>query len=59
MKFSKKVFSASFRASVPVLMGYITMGAAAGVLLVKKTGLGVFWAFITSATSISGALQFL
>lgn len=59
MHFTRKVAAASFRASIPVLLGYLAMGFAAGVLLVGKTGLNVFWGFITSATSISGALQFL
>lgn len=59
MVFTRKVTIAAFRASLPVLMGYLAMGFAAGVLLAEKTGLGFFWAFLTSATSISGALQFL
>ena len=50
-----------FVSSLPVLMGYTTMGFAAGVLLAAKSGvrLPVLWAFLTSATSISGALQFM
>ena len=59
MKFTRTVALASFKASVPVLLGYISMGFAAGGLLAGKTGLGAGWAFLTSATSISGALQFL
>lgn len=59
MVFTRKVAAAAFRASLPVLMGYLAMGFAAGVLLAEKTGLGFFWAFLTSGTSISGALQFL
>ena len=51
----------AFVSSLPVLMGYTTMGFAAGVLLAAKSGvrLPALWAFLTSATSISGALQFM
>ena len=56
----KKIFSGAFSASLPVLMGYSTMGMAAGILLsgtIQRPDI-VFWAFISSLTSISGALQF-
>ena len=56
----KKIFSGAFSASLPVLMGYPTMGMAAGILLsgtIQRPDI-VFWAFISSLTSISGALQF-
>ena len=57
----KPVLKQAFISSLPVLMGYTTMGFAAGVLLAAKSGirLPAFWAFLTSATSISGALQFM
>ena len=57
----KPVLKQAFISSMPVLMGYTTMGFAAGVLLAAKSGirLPAFWAFLTSATSISGALQFM
>ena len=56
----KKIFSRAFSASLPVLMGYSTMGMAAGILLsgtVQRPDI-VLWAFLSSLTSISGALQF-
>lgn len=56
---TKEVSLASFKASIPVLLGYISMGFAAGLLLASKTHLGAFWAFITSVSAISGALQFM
>ena len=59
--FSRRVLKSAWLSSLPVLMGYLTMGFAAGVLFagrVEVPGVG-FWAFLTSATSISGALQFL
>ena len=59
MKFTKKVALASWKASIPVMLGYLVMGFAGGVLLAKETGLGAFWAFFTSATAVSGTLQFL
>lgn len=42
-------------------MGYVSMGFAAGVLLSARSGLEspAVWGFLTSATSISGALQFM
>lgn len=59
MRITRTVARASFRASIPVMLGYLAMGAAAGILLTRRTGLGVLWGFLTSSTSISGALQFL
>lgn len=52
---------AAFPASLPVLTGYLTMGFAAGVLLAKTVRIPLlpFWAFLTSALNISGALQFI
>lgn len=47
--------------SLPVLMGYVAMGFAAGVLLSTRGGTDnpVCWGILTSMTSISGTLQFL
>ena len=55
-----KIFRRAFTASLPVLMGYTAMGAAAGMLLagkVKRPDI-VLWAALSSMSSISGALQF-
>ena len=59
--FTRKVLKAAWISSLPVLMGYLTMGFAAGVLFAERVNAPAvgFWAFLTSATSISGALQFL
>ena len=56
----KRIFYQAFSASLPVLMGYTAMGMAAGILLAGKIERPdiVFWAFLSSLTSISGALQF-
>ena len=47
--------------SLPVLMGYVAMGFAAGVLLSTRgeTENPVCWGILSSMTSISGTLQFL
>ncbi len=47
--------------SLPVMMGYIAMGFAAGVLLSTQGGTAhpVGWGILTAMTSISGTLQFL
>ena len=59
--FTRKVLKSAWLSSLPVLMGYLTMGFAAGVLFAGRIRVAAvgFWAFLTSATSISGALQFL
>ena len=55
-----KILKKAFTDSLPVLMGYTAMGMAAGILLAGKIDRPdiVFWAFISSMSSISGALQF-
>lgn len=60
MRFSP-VAKRAFVSSLPVMMGYLAMGFAAGVLLAAHSGVRfpAFWGAITSATSISGALQFM
>lgn len=56
----KNIFSRAFTASLPVLMGYSAMGMAAGILLAGKIPRPdiALWAFLSSISSISGALQF-
>lgn len=56
----QNVIARAFSASLPVLMGYTAMGMAAGILLAGKIGRPdiVLWAFLSSMSSISGALQF-
>lgn len=58
---TKRVLKAAFTASLPVLMGYLAMGMAAGILLAKTVEIPAMplWAFLTSFVDISGALQFL
>lgn len=56
-----RLWKAAFVSSLPVLMGYTTMGMAAGILLARNGGIShaPAWGFLTSLTSISGALQFI
>ena len=58
---TNRIFSKAFTASLPVLMGYTAMGMAAGILLAGTIQRGdiVLWAFLSSMSSISGALQFV
>ncbi len=50
-------FPAALRASVPVLMGYLVLGFAFGLLL-STQGLGWGWALGMSVVIYAGALQF-
>ena len=56
-----RLWKAAFLSSLPVLMGYTTMGMAAGILLARNGGISCapLWGLLTSSTSISGALQFI
>lgn len=55
------VFGKAFSDSIPVMAGYGTMGFASGVLLAVHGGVSMpaFWAAVSSATFISGPLQYL
>ena len=58
---SVSVFRKALSDSIPVMTGYGTMGFAAGVLLAVNGGISfsAFWAAISSATFLSGPLQYL
>ena len=55
-----RIFRKAFRDSIPVMMGYLTMGFAGGVLLAVKSGLGYapVWAAVMAVTILSGTMQF-
>ena len=55
---TKETFRKAFSASLPVLAGYLVMGAAFGILLADK-GYSVWWAVGISLTMYTGSLQFL
>lgn len=53
----KKAVKFALIQTVPVLLGYLFLGIAFGILL-QKAGLGVFWAFLISALVYAGSMQF-
>lgn len=54
----RSLFSAAFRATIPVLMGYLSIGIAFGILL-RAAGFGPLWALFMSLTVYAGSSQFL
>ena len=60
MNINGKIFRRAFIDSLPVLMGYTTMGFAAGVLMGAKADVpfSPLWGFLTAATFVSGTLSF-
>ncbi len=56
----RAVFRRAFIDSIPVLMGYTTMGFVAGVLLAAKGNvlLSSLWGFLTSLACVSGTFNF-
>lgn len=53
----KKVFLHAFKASLPVMAGYIVLGIGFGVLLADK-GYNFIWAFLMSLTIYAGSMQY-
>ncbi len=53
----KKTIRLAFRASLPVMAGYLVLGIGFGVLLANQ-GYGVFWAFLMSLTIYAGSMQY-
>lgn len=54
----RSLFYAAFLATIPVLMGYFSIGIAFGVLL-QSAGYGPLWAVFMSLTVYAGSCQFL
>lgn len=54
----KKTIKEAFIATIPIMMGYIVLGMAFGILLESK-GYGVFYAFIMSVFIYAGSMQFI
>ncbi len=57
----RTIFRQAFVASVPVLLGYVTMGFAAGVLMAVKGGVGIWaplWSGLCGFAMVSGTLSF-
>lgn len=58
----KKNWQSAFKDTLPVLMGYLAMGAAAGIVLagtMPQLPALPLWGMVSSALSVSGALQFI
>lgn len=54
----KKVIKAALTVTIPVMLGYISVGIAFG-LLFQKSGYNFLWAAFMSLTVYSGAMQFI
>ena len=56
---TSKIFRQALKDSLPVLMGYTTMGFVAGVLLAAKgeVTLSPLWAFLSSALWVTGTVS--
>ena len=48
----------AFKESIPVMMGYLVLGFAFGVLLVSK-GYPIYYSFIMSVFIYAGSMQFV
>ena len=53
-----KTLRSAFAATIPVMTGYLVMGAAFGILL-SSIGYGPWWALLICATLYSGSMQFV
>lgn len=54
---SKQTLRLAFRASIPVMAGYLVLGLGFGVLL-QDQGYGFVWAFLMSLTIYAGSMQY-
>lgn len=57
-KIGSKIIKKAFKASVPVMTGYIVLGMGFGILLETK-GYGVLWAFLMSLLIYAGSMQYV
>lgn len=55
---NRKTLLAAFHTTIPVLMGYLAIGMAFGLML-QSAGYGVVWAFLMSLTIYAGSGQYL
>ena len=55
---NRKALAAAFPVTMPVLMGYLAIGMAFGLML-QSIGYGVGWAFLMSLTIYAGSGQYL
>ena len=57
----RRIFRAAFVSSLPVLLGYVTMGFAAGVLMgvARDVPCAPFWSGFLALATVSGTLSFV
>lgn len=55
---NRRIISIALRMTLPVLMGYLAIGVAFGLML-NAIGYGAIWSFLMSATIYAGSCQFL
>lgn len=56
---NRKVFKTVFLDTVPVMTGYLFLGAAFGILLAEKTGYGIGWSVAMAVFMFAGSAQYL
>jgi len=54
----KKAIKAAFPNTIPIMLGYISVGMAFG-LLFEKSGYSLFWATLMSVVVYAGSMQFI
>ena len=54
----KKVIKVAFKITIPVMLGYLSVGIAFGLLL-EKSGYNFLWAIIMSLFIYAGSMQFI
>ena len=55
---NRKALAAAFPVTLPVLMGYLSIGIAFGLML-ERAGFNFIWAFFMSLTIYAGSGQYL
>ena len=56
---NRKALKTTFLDTVPVLTGYLFLGAGFGILLSEKTGYNIGWAFFMALFMFAGSGQYL
>lgn len=57
-RFNNMTIKYSFKASIPIMAGYIVLGMGFGILLESK-GYGWLWAFLMSLFIYAGSMQYV
>ena len=53
----KNIYAYAFQKTIPVMVGYLFLGAAYGILM-EKGGYGIGWALAMSVFVYAGSLQY-